>query len=77
VAQLIAEFSEQAMEMILTGTPISGMEMARYGLANAALPAEEVLPKALELASTIAAMSRPIAGLAKAAILKGGFDLLC
>jgi hypothetical protein len=71
----IAKFSVQAMEIILTGASISGTELAQYGLVNTALPAGEVLPKALELASTIAAMSGPVARLAKEAILQGKSDL--
>jgi enoyl-CoA hydratase/carnithine racemase len=61
------------MELILTGATISGLELSRYGLVNTALPVGEVLPKALKLASTIAAMSGPVARLAKAAILQGVF----
>lgn len=59
------------MEIILTGAPISGMELSGYGIVNTALPAREVLPKALELARTIATMSSPVSQLAKAAILQG------
>lgn len=63
------------MEIILTGAPISGLELSRYGLVNTALPAEEILPQALELASTIAAFSGPVAQLCKAAITQGGSGL--
>lgn len=47
----------RAMEMILTGEPISGLEAYQYGLINRAVPAECVEAEALELAQLIA--SRP------------------
>ncbi|GAC1406783.1 MAG: enoyl-CoA hydratase [Candidatus Velthaea sp.] len=43
-----------AMEMVLLGHEILGEEAYRRGLANACVPAERVLAKALELAQAIA-----------------------
>ena len=43
-----------AAELIYTGRLIDGSEAARIGLANRALPREEVLPAALALAAEIA-----------------------
>ncbi|TID21017.1 enoyl-CoA hydratase/isomerase [Venturia nashicola] len=61
---------QKAMEIILTGNPVSGLELSNYGLVNYSLPAEEVLPKALELARSIATFSGPVAQLCKASILQ-------
>lgn len=43
-----------AAELMLTGRLVLGAELARLGLASAALPAEEVLPTALRTAHEIA-----------------------
>lgn len=50
----------RAAELLLTGRIISGAEAAELGLANYAVAAEEVLPKARELAREIASAA-PIA----------------
>ncbi len=47
----------KAAEMIFTGEPISGAEAVQWGLANKAVPQEELLPQALELAKKIAKKS--------------------
>lgn len=47
----------KAAEMIFTGEPISGVEAVQWGLANKAVPQEELLTKALELAKKIAKKS--------------------
>ncbi|WP_433677746.1 crotonase/enoyl-CoA hydratase family protein [Nocardia sp. CA-119907] len=44
-----------AHEMVLTGTPIDATAAAHWGLVNRVVPAERVLPAAMELAETIAA----------------------
>ncbi|MET8872871.1 crotonase/enoyl-CoA hydratase family protein [Nocardia sp. NPDC004604] len=44
-----------AHEMVLTGTPIDAAAAAHWGLVNRVVPAEQVLPAAMELAETIAA----------------------
>ncbi|MBI5607539.1 MAG: enoyl-CoA hydratase/isomerase family protein [Deltaproteobacteria bacterium] len=50
----------RAMELLMTGQLISGDQGAAWGLFNAAVPAEQVLARALELADDIA-RSAPIA----------------
>jgi enoyl-CoA hydratase len=44
----------KAMEMMLTGDSISGVEAARLGWANASFPAEELERQVLEIAQRIA-----------------------
>jgi len=44
-----------AAELLFTGRLVSGAEAARLGLANHAVPAAEVLPKAMAIAREIAA----------------------
>lgn len=43
-----------AMEILLTGRPVSAQRALQIGLVNHALPAAEVMPKALEIARQIA-----------------------
>lgn len=44
----------RAAELLLTGRIITGREAAEYGLVNYAVPAEDVLPTAMELAREVA-----------------------
>jgi enoyl-CoA hydratase len=44
----------KAMEMMLTGDSVSGIEAAKRGWANEAFPAEELEARVLEIASRIA-----------------------
>ena len=44
----------KAMEMMLTGDSISGVEAVRYGWANAAFPADELEAEVLKVAERIA-----------------------
>lgn len=44
----------RAAELILTGRIVTGAEAAGYGLMNYAVPADQVLPKAMELAREVA-----------------------
>jgi enoyl-CoA hydratase/carnithine racemase len=60
---------QRAMEFILTGAPASALDFEKLGVVNQTFPAEKVLPQALKLAERIAAMSSPIAQLAKQAVL--------
>jgi len=46
-----------AMELLLTGSLIDAEEAARLGLINRVVPAERVLPSAMEIAERIAANS--------------------
>jgi len=48
---------QRAAELLYTGRLASGSEMHAYGAALASLPAEEVLPRALDLAKDVAASS--------------------
>jgi enoyl-CoA hydratase/carnithine racemase len=49
-----------ALQMIATGEPILATQAAQYGLINAAVPANEVMPVALDLAHRVTA-NAPIA----------------
>jgi enoyl-CoA hydratase len=59
----------KAMEFVLTGDPASGAEFERLGVINKALPRQEVVPAAMNLAARIAAMSGPVTQTAKQAVL--------
>ncbi len=59
-----------ATEMILLGRELSGRDAERHGLANRAVPAERVLPVALELARTLATKAPGAARTAKRAIAR-------
>ncbi len=48
---------QRAAQMLFTGELVTGSTAARWGLAIDALPAVDVLPRAMELAATIAANS--------------------
>lgn len=50
-----------AADLLLTGRTIDGVEAGRIGLATRVLPAEEVLPAALELARDVATNASPAA----------------
>ncbi len=61
---------KQAMEMLLLGDTMSASDAALYGLINHAVPAAEVLPKAMNFASRIATKSSAIVGIGKAAFYR-------
>jgi len=50
----------RATELLLTGRMFSGAEAAAWGLATEALPADEVLPRAVALAHEIATCVAPV-----------------
>ena len=50
----------KAAELLLTGKMFSGQDAADWGLASQALPAEEVLPAAQEIAKDIAVNTAPV-----------------
>lgn len=58
----------RAMEMILTGRQMDAGEAERAGLVCRVVPVADVVDEAVRLADTIAALSRPIAQLAKEAV---------
>lgn len=49
----------KAYEMLLSGTPISGSEAHRYGLANRVVSDDEIFDEAFKLAENIASKSKP------------------
>lgn len=57
-----------AMEMMLTGDPISGIEAARLGWANRAVPADELEEHVLSMATRIARLPNDIVSLNKRAV---------
>lgn len=63
----------RAMKLVLTGEPVSGREAAAMGLASEVAPDEKVLPRALELASAIAALP-PLAVMQTKEVLLAGAD---
>jgi enoyl-CoA hydratase/carnithine racemase len=58
---------KKAMEMLLTGTPISAREAERAGLVNRVVPAEQLAEETMKLARQIAASSAYTVGLGKRA----------
>ena len=61
----------KATELLLTGRLVSGSEAAELGLAHYALPAEQVLDKALELAREISSAAPLAVRWTKASIYSG------
>ena len=61
----------RALEMMLTGRLTDSAEAWRIGLVNEVVPADAVLPRALEIASTIASHGPVAAGYLKEAVRKG------
>jgi enoyl-CoA hydratase len=55
----------KAMEMMMTGDSVSGVEAVQYGWANQAFPAEELSEKVLEIASRIAQTPSDVVALNK------------
>lgn len=74
---------QKAMEMILTGTPATAVEMERLGVVNrATTPEQDVLEEALKVARTIASLPAPAICMAKQAVsaaeattLKAGLEI--
>ncbi len=62
----------RAMELLLSGRIFSGAEGAEMGLFSRALPAEEVLPAAQELARDLAANTSPVSVAATKALVYHG-----
>jgi len=58
----------KAMEMILTGNPISAQEALRFGLVSAVVPADKLVDHALALANQIASLSKPVVVMAKESV---------
>ncbi len=45
----------RTMELLMTGRPLSAAEAERWGVVNAIVPADELLPTTLNIAATVAA----------------------
>jgi enoyl-CoA hydratase len=61
----------RALEMILTGKPISAQEAHRIGLVNHVVPPDELMVKAAEIANAIAEKGPAAVALAKRAVYAG------
>ena len=55
----------KAMDMVLTGRRMPADEAERAGLASRVVPHEELMPKAMEVAEQIAALSQPAVAMCK------------
>ncbi|MEO3759580.1 enoyl-CoA hydratase-related protein [Mycobacterium sp. B14F4] len=64
-----------AAEILLTGTTFDGHRAVQLGLGSRVLPAEQVLPAALELARDIAVNTAPMSVAASKRLLWDSFDL--
>jgi enoyl-CoA hydratase len=64
----------RAMELMLTGDPISGIEAARIGFANRAFPAESLAGEVLRIASRIAGVPADLAQINKRVVHRA-FDV--
>lgn len=62
--------AKQAMEMLLTGEPITAAEARAFGLVNRVVPAAELDAATRALAEQIAAASRTVVGLGKQAFYR-------
>ncbi len=62
------------MELLLTGRPFSGTEAAALGLVSRALPADQVLPAAQELAHDIATNTSAMSAAATKALVYRGLE---
>ena len=62
------------MELLLTGRPFSGTEAAAMGLVSRALPADQVLPAALEIAHDIATNTSAMSAAATKALVYRGLE---
>eukprot|EP01111_Echinosteliopsis_oligospora_P015088 TRINITY_DN584_c0_g2_i1.p1 TRINITY_DN584_c0_g2~~TRINITY_DN584_c0_g2_i1.p1 ORF type:complete len:304 (-),score=113.01 TRINITY_DN584_c0_g2_i1:31-909(-) len=58
----------KAMEMVLTGNPITAKEAEAYGLVSRVVASSETVNEAVKLASQIASLSQPIVAIAKEAV---------
>lgn len=64
----------RALEILLTGAPVSAQEAHRIGLVNRVVPAAELMPAALELARTLASKP-PLAVSYLLSAVGGGLDM--
>jgi enoyl-CoA hydratase len=64
----------RAMELMLTGDPISGVEAAAIGFANRAFPADELEPRVLAIAERVAGVPSDLAQINKRSVHRA-FDV--
>jgi enoyl-CoA hydratase/carnithine racemase len=64
-----------AAEILLTGKTFDGADMQRLGVASRVLPADEVLPAAMDLARDIATQTAPLSVGFSKRVLWASFDL--
>ena len=67
VALVRAVPPKKAMEMLLTGTPISAQEALQHGLVSRVVPAEELEERSMDLARQIATASSHVVAIGKRA----------
>jgi enoyl-CoA hydratase/carnithine racemase len=60
----------KAMELVLTGEPITAEQAERAGLVSHVVEPEKLMEKAMDIANKIASLSKPIVSLAKMSVLK-------
>jgi enoyl-CoA hydratase/carnithine racemase len=65
----------RAAEILVTGRQFTGAEAATWGLCNAALAADEVLPHALEVAREVAEQVNPLSAALSKQILRVALDV--
>ena len=70
VAVARAVMPKKAMEMLLTGTPITAQEALEYGLISRVVPAEELEERVMALARQIASASSQTLAIGKPAFYK-------
>jgi enoyl-CoA hydratase len=58
----------KAMDLCLTGRTMDAAEAERSGLVSRVVPADKLMDEAMAAAEKIAAMSRPVAAMAKSAV---------
>ncbi len=60
-----------AMKLLLTGERIGADEMLRIGLVNEVVPADQLIPRALEIAQGIAKLNKHAVQITKQAVVRG------
>lgn len=64
----------KAAELLFTGKPVTGVEAVAIGLVSSAVPVEDVVPVARELASDIAINAAPVSVAMSKQLLWQGLD---
>ena len=66
-------FHQVAMEMLLTGTPISAHDALLHGLVSKVVPEERLEEETLAIARRVCQASRPVVALGKATFQRSEF----